>query len=88
MLLAIGKAGTFNIATGIETSVAEVYALARSAMPNSTSPEPLLAPLRPGELQASCLDSTRATMALGWRPGVAPQVGIPETVGAIARSLA
>ena len=86
MVSAIGTPGTFNIATGIETSVAEVYALARSAVPDSTSPEPALAPLRPGELEASCLDISTAKAVLRWEPQVIPQIGIPETVTSINRS--
>ena len=76
----IGTAGTYNIATGTETSVHEVYDLARTAVPDSTSGEPELAPLRPGELQASCLDTTRAADVLGWSPEIDVATGIPSTV--------
>ena len=76
----IGTAGTYNIATGTETSVREVYDLARTAVPDSTSGEPELAPLRPGELQASCLDTTRAADVLGWSPEIDVATGIPSTV--------
>ena len=76
----IGTAGIYNIATGTETSVREVYDLARTAVPDSTSGEPELAPLRPGELQASCLDTTRAADVLGWSPEIDVVTGIPGTV--------
>jgi nucleoside-diphosphate-sugar epimerase len=76
----IGTAGTYNIATGTETSVREVHYLARTAIPDSTSGEPELAPLRPGELQASCLDTTRAADVLGWSPEIDVPTGIPSTV--------
>jgi nucleoside-diphosphate-sugar epimerase len=76
----IGTAGTYNIATGTETSVREVHYLARTAIPDSTSGEPELAPLRPGELQASCLDTTRAADVLGWSPEIDVATGIPSTV--------
>ena len=76
----IGIAGTYNIATGTETSVREVFDLARSAVPNSTSGEPELAPLRPGELQASCLDAKLAANVLGWTPQIDVTTGIPSTV--------
>ena len=76
----IGTSGTYNIATGTETSVREVHDLARTAVPDSTSGEPELAPLRPGELQASCLDTTRAADALGWSPEIDVATGIPSTV--------
>jgi UDP-glucose 4-epimerase len=76
----IGTPGTYNIATRIETSVREVYDLARIAVPDSTSPEPQLAQLRPGELQASCLDTTMAAQVFGWRPEINVATGIPSTV--------
>ena len=76
----IGTAGTYNIATGTETSVREVHYLARTAIPDSTSGEPELAPLRPGELQASCLDTTCAADVLGWSPEIDVATGIPSTV--------
>jgi len=76
----IGIAGTYNIATGTETSVREVFDLARSAVPNSTSGEPELAPLRTGELQASCLDAKLAANVLGWTPQIDVTTGIPSTV--------
>ena len=76
----IGTSGTYNIATGTETSVREVHDLASTAVPDSTSGEPELAPLRPGELQASCLDTTRAADALGWSPEIDVATGIPSTV--------
>ena len=76
----IGTPGTYNIATRTETSVREVYDLARIAVPDSTSPEPELAPLRPGELQASCLDTTLAAEALGWTSEIDVATGIPSTV--------
>ena len=75
-----GTVGTYNIATGIETSVRDVYNLARSAVANSTSDEPELAPLRPGELQASCLDASLAASVLGWTPQIDVTAGIPSTV--------
>ena len=76
----LGTAGTYNIATGTETSVRDVYDLARSAVPNSTSDEPELAPLRSGELQASCLDASLAASVLGGTPQLDVTTGIPSTV--------
>ena len=76
----IGIPGTYNIATGTETSVREVFDLARGAVPNSTCGEPELAPLRPGELQASCLDAKLAANVLGWTPQIDVTTGIPSTV--------
>ena len=36
--------------------------------------------LRPGELQASCLDTKRAADVLGWSPEIDVATGIPSTV--------
>jgi UDP-glucose 4-epimerase len=55
-----------NIGTGRETSVNELYrAMAAEA---GVDTPPVHAPLRPGELQRSCLDVGRAGIQLGWRP--------------------
>lgn len=80
LLAAVGTAGTFNIATGVETSVQEIYDLVRSAFDGSVDGAPTLADLRPGELSASCLDIARARDALGWTPEITVANGIPATV--------
>jgi UDP-glucose 4-epimerase len=90
LLAASGRAGTFNIATGVETDVLAVWNGLREAA--LASPEagvdvasiaPQLADLRPGELQQSCLDISLAERELGWRP----QVGIEEGLGLTYRAL-
>lgn len=55
-----------NIGTGQEVSVNDLYhVMARNA--GVTQP-PIYAPARAGELQRSCLDATRASIHLGWKP--------------------
>jgi UDP-glucose 4-epimerase len=55
-----------NIGTGVETSVNDLYsAMARNA--GVKAPATYL-PARPGELQRSSLDPSRAGMHLGWKP--------------------
>lgn len=81
---AIGTPGTFNIATGVETSVREIYEHAVAAFDGDVDAEPLLADLRPGELSASCLDISRARDALEWIPEITVDEGIPATVRALA----
>ncbi len=66
LLAATGKTGTYNIATGVETDVATVWRELCAAAGRQI--EPVLADLRPGELQHSCLDISRAERELGWRP--------------------
>ena len=72
LLSARGKAGTYNVATGVETDVASVWAGLSAAAGKQI--EPQLADLRPGELEHSCLDASLAERELGWRP----EVGIAE----------
>jgi UDP-glucose 4-epimerase len=69
--------GTFNVATGVETSVMELYGAVQSAAGKRIDPH--LAPLRPGELERSCLDPTRALEMLGWRAEIGIDQGVEET---------
>ena len=78
---AAGHGGTFNVATGIETSVAELYGELQEAAGRSI--EPKLAPLRPGELERSRLDPARARAALGWEPRVELREGLRSTYEAL-----
>ena len=81
---ASGHAGTFNVGTGVETDVAELYAaLARAA---GVERAPVLAELRAGELQRSCLDAARARSELGWKPGIAIADGLAQTYRAITEA--
>jgi UDP-glucose 4-epimerase len=81
LLAASGRAGTYNIATQQETDVATVWnELSRAA---GKQIEPQLADLRPGELQHSCLDISRAQRDLGWRPQVAIAEGLSQTYEAL-----
>ena len=55
-----------NIGTSKETSVNDLYAT--MAVQAGVEPQPVHAPMRPGELQRSSLDIERAAIQLGWRP--------------------
>jgi UDP-glucose 4-epimerase len=74
---ASGVAGVFNVATGIETSVASVWATLRDAAGVDIEPE--LAPLRRGELTRSCMDPTNAFETLGWRAEIPFAEGVRST---------
>jgi UDP-glucose 4-epimerase len=55
-----------NIGTGAETSVNTLYrAMADAA---GVAADPVYAPARPGEIQRSSLDPSKAMAALGWAP--------------------
>lgn len=75
----ITTTGTFNIGTGIETSVNELHQLIAAAV-GITRP-PVYADARTGEVPASALDFTRASQALGWKPRTDLAEGINRTVG-------
>jgi UDP-glucose 4-epimerase len=82
-LAAVGKAGVFNVGTGIETSVLELYDLCRRVADAQTEPE--LAPARLGELERSVLDISLAERELGWRPEVGLEEGLRLTWDSLLR---
>lgn len=82
LLAASGAGGTYNVGTGTEVDVRTLFeALQASA---GVQVEPILAPLRPGELERSCLDPSRAARELGWRATVVLEDGLASTYAALA----
>jgi UDP-glucose 4-epimerase len=69
--------GVFNIGTGTETSVLDLYAAVERA--SGVSREADFAEARLGELQRSVLDISRAEHALGWRPAHPLADGLART---------
>ena len=67
----------FNVGTGVETSVLELYAALRGV--TGFGPEPTFAPARPGELYRIGLDVRRAKEVLGWRAQVDLPTGLERT---------
>jgi UDP-glucose 4-epimerase len=78
---ASGTAGTFNVATGVETDVHTIWSALADAAGSEVEPE--LAPLREGELQRSCLDASRARRELGWEARIPLEQGLRETYEAL-----
>jgi UDP-glucose 4-epimerase len=77
-LAAAGRdGGVFNVGTGRETSVVELYDLCRRAAGAEVEAEH--ASPRPGELQRSVLDVSLAERELGWRAERALAEGLAET---------
>ena len=69
--------GAFNIGTGQETTVNELYSqLAKIA---GTSRLPIYAPMRPGEQRRSAISPLRAATELGWRAEVSLKEGLERT---------
>jgi UDP-glucose 4-epimerase len=81
MIAASGKPGVFNIATGIEVDVMTIFSALRDAA--NIDIEPNLAPLRPGELERSCMDPHRAQDDLGWKAQVEVRDGVARTYHAL-----
>jgi UDP-glucose 4-epimerase len=81
LVAAIGNGGVFNIATGIETDVMEIFRELQAAA--RTSLEPILAPLRAGELERSCMRCERARHELGWRAEITLTDGLSSTYRAL-----
>jgi len=77
MLSAKGTAGVYNVSTGTETDVRTIFDALQAAA--GTALEPELAPLRPGELERSCMDPGRAQRDLGWRAEVELADGLAST---------
>jgi UDP-glucose 4-epimerase len=83
LLVASGKSGTFNIATGVETDVMTVWNVLREVAGSQV--EPQLADLRAGELKHSCLDTRLAAKELGWRAEVPIEEGLRLTYDALLK---
>jgi UDP-glucose 4-epimerase len=81
MLRATGTRGTFNIATGAETSVEQLYSILAEEAESTMEPESL--PLREGELERSCMDPSHAERTLGWKA----RISIAEGLGQSYREL-
>jgi len=71
-----------NIGTGVQTSDLKLYETMAHAVGIDTPPQ--YAPDRPGDLQRSALDPTRAGIQLGWKSWTA----LDEGVGAVLRYFA
>jgi len=81
-LAALGHEGVFNVGTGAETSVVELYELCRRVAGSEL--EPVFADARLGELRRSVLDVSRAESELGWRPETSLEDGLRLTWEALA----
>jgi UDP-glucose 4-epimerase len=78
---ASGTAGTFNVATGVETDVNAVWSALADVAGSEMKPE--FVPLREGELQRSCMDPSRARRELGWKAQISLGQGLAETYRAL-----
>ncbi|MFA5889551.1 MAG: GDP-mannose 4,6-dehydratase [Actinomycetota bacterium] len=74
--------GVYNIGTGVQTSVLELWELCAAS--TGYRGKPNFAPARAGELQANCLDASRARRDLGWEPKVTIAEAVARTSEFIA----
>lgn len=77
-----GEGETFNIGTGEETSVEELYR-AMAAIVGTEAP-PRYEPERPGEVRRVTLDPTKAGRLLDWKPEVPLAEGLRRTIESFA----
>ena len=69
----------YNIGTGIETSVNQLYELLREASGRDIPPRH--GPAKPGEQLRSCVDPSKAAKFLEWRPEMDLASGLTNTLG-------
>lgn len=72
------NSGTFNISTGIETNVIELFKRIAKLMNSKISPE--FGPARPGEQKRSCLEWRKANKQMSWRPEFNLEKGLRNTI--------
>jgi UDP-glucose 4-epimerase len=74
--------GAYNVGTGVETSVNELYD--RMCRLSGRNLLPQRGSQLPGEQRRSCVDSSRAARALNWWPEVDLDTGLKETLRSVA----
>ncbi len=72
------KSGSYNIGTGIQTNVIQIYQKIKDI--TSSLIEVKHGPPKTGEQKISCLDCNRAFKILGWRPQYDLSKGMKKTV--------
>jgi UDP-glucose 4-epimerase len=70
--------GAYNIGTGIETSVNELYELLRDISGKNLTAKH--GPAKPGEQLRSSIDPAHASRGFGWRPEMELAAGLEETL--------
>jgi UDP-glucose 4-epimerase len=80
-----GETGTFNIGTGVETSINRIYGILSRITGGKQSPHH--APAKSGEQMRSCIDSSLAGRTFGWTPQVQIEQGLEITAQWFKESL-
>jgi UDP-glucose 4-epimerase len=84
LLAAVGTGGTYNVSTGTESDVREVFDQLSAAA--GATVEPQLAPLREGELERSCMNPSLARERLGWAAEIGVADGLRDTYRAMVET--
>lgn len=85
LALTAGDNQTYNVGSGTATSVNGLYEVLADVI--GYRGEASFGPPRPGEVQASCLDSRKAERDLGWRADTSLREGLRRTCAFIAGEL-
>jgi UDP-glucose 4-epimerase len=78
MLAMQGPFGTFNIGTGVETSLNQLLAIFELVVGHRVARE--YAPARAGEVRRIALNAEKARHELGWKPSVSLEDGLARTL--------
>jgi len=73
--------GTYNVGTGVATSILDLYRLCARAA--GVDGEPNFAAPRPGDLRRSVIDASRAGRDLGWTADTTLDDGLARTWDAV-----
>jgi len=85
MLAMQGPLGTFNIGTGVETSLNQLLAAFEIVVGHPVARE--YAPARAGEVQRIALNAEKARHELGWKPTVSLEDGLARTLAWVRQAL-
>jgi len=80
-----GPLGTFNIGTGVETSLNQLLAAFELVVGHPVAREYALA--RAGEVQRIALNAEKARHELGWKPSVSLEDGLAQTLAWVRQTL-
>jgi UDP-glucose 4-epimerase len=78
MLAMRGPLGTFNIGTGVETSLNQLLVAFEHVVGHPVARQ--YEPARSGEVQRIALDAEKARHELGWKPSVSLEDGLAQTL--------
>lgn len=71
--------GSFNIGSGVESSVLDLVDCLKR-LSDGEFLDPVLQPARPGEVQRSALDASKAASEFGWQAQIGLEAGIKQTL--------